>query len=112
MARFYSNENFPLPVVLALRQAGHDVLTSYDSGKANQRIPDEQVLAFATQQSRALLTLNRQHFIRLHRRSSSRAGIVACTVDADYAGQAARIHAEVSKFASLSGQLVWVNRPA
>jgi hypothetical protein len=70
MARFYSNENFPLPVVLALRQAGHDVLTSYEAGNANQRIPDEQVLAFATRQARALRTLNRQHFMRLHRRNS------------------------------------------
>ena len=27
MARLYSNENFPLPVVEELRQLGHDVLT-------------------------------------------------------------------------------------
>jgi hypothetical protein len=27
-ARLYSNENFPLPVVEALRMRGHDVLTT------------------------------------------------------------------------------------
>jgi hypothetical protein len=112
MARFYSNENFPLPVVLALRQAGHDVLTSLEAGNANQRIADEQVLAFAAKESRALLTLNRQHFIRLHRRNSDHAGIIACTVDADYPRQAARILAEIAKSTPLSGQLVRVNRPA
>jgi len=35
MARFYSNENFPLPVVEALRAMGHDVLSSLDAGNAN-----------------------------------------------------------------------------
>lgn len=28
MARLYSNENFPLPVVVALRALGHDVVTT------------------------------------------------------------------------------------
>jgi len=51
MARFYSNENIPLPVVLALRRAGHDVLTSLEAGRANQRFSDEQVLAFATREN-------------------------------------------------------------
>lgn len=32
MARFYSNENFPLPVVERLRALGHDVLTTYEAG--------------------------------------------------------------------------------
>jgi hypothetical protein len=31
-ARLYSNENFPLPAVEALRQLGHDVLTTRDVG--------------------------------------------------------------------------------
>lgn len=50
MAKLYTNENLPLPVVEALRQLKHDVLTSYESGKANQAIPDAEVLAFATTQ--------------------------------------------------------------
>ncbi len=43
MARLYSNENFPLPVVEELRRLGHDVLTIQETGKANQEYPDEAV---------------------------------------------------------------------
>jgi uncharacterized protein DUF5615 len=45
--RFYANENFPRPVIWALRGLGHDVLTSLEAGRANLRVPDEQVLADA-----------------------------------------------------------------
>ena len=31
MARIYSNENFPIAVVLSLRAAGHEALTSSPS---------------------------------------------------------------------------------
>ena len=34
MARLYADENFALPVVLALRRLGHDVLTTHDAGKS------------------------------------------------------------------------------
>jgi hypothetical protein len=54
--RFYADENFPLPVVEELRRLGHDVLTMYEDGRANQSIPDEEVLALATGKQRALLT--------------------------------------------------------
>ena len=56
MARLYANENFPLPVVLALRDLGHDVLTVSETGKAEQAWPDEDVLEYAIQDDRALLT--------------------------------------------------------
>lgn len=45
MGRFYADENFPLPVVEELRRLGHDVLTMYEDGKANQSVLDEDVLA-------------------------------------------------------------------
>jgi hypothetical protein len=44
-ARLYSNENFPLPVVEALRRLGYDILTTH----------------------------NRQDFIRLHRQNPKHA---------------------------------------
>lgn len=47
MARIYANENFYRPVVAKLREFGHDVLTTLEAGKANQKIPDEEVLLFA-----------------------------------------------------------------
>ena len=58
MADCYANENFPLPAVAALRRLGHNLLTTYESGKAGQAIPDEEVLAFASSESRIVLTLN------------------------------------------------------
>jgi len=63
MTRLYANENSPLPVVEELRRLGHDVLTIHETGKAGQSVPDEAVLAFACADRRALLTLNRKHFI-------------------------------------------------
>src|SRR6476620_4548579 len=96
MARFYSNENFPHTAVEELRKLGHDVLTSLQSGKANQRIADEDVLAFATAEDRVLLTLNRKHFIKLHNANDQHGGIVVCTQDNDFAGLARRIHEAVA----------------
>jgi hypothetical protein len=66
MARLYANENFPLPVVMELRRLGHDVLTVRDSGKANRAVPDSEILEFARVEKRAVLTLNREHFVALH----------------------------------------------
>ncbi len=111
MARFYADENFPLPVVEELRRSGHDVLTMYEDGKANQSIPDEEVLALAGTANRALLTINRKHFIALHRRTTDHSGIIVCKFDPDFAGQAGRIQAAVEDITELAGQLIRVNRP-
>ena len=112
MARRYSNENFPLPVVTRLRTLGHDVLTIQETGKADQALPDDKVLEFATAENHAVLTMNRRHFIRLHQERPQHAGIVVCTLDPDFAGQAERIHAAIGDQSSLSGQLIRVNRPS
>ena len=112
MARLYANENFPLPVVQELRRLGHDVVTIQETGKAGQRTPDEDVLQYAMADDRAVLTLNRKHFIRLHRRQPSHAGIVVCTVDGQFARQAAGIHAAIESGADLHAQLIRINRPS
>jgi hypothetical protein len=112
MAKLYSNENFPLPVVEELRQLGHDVLTIQETGKAEQSVPDEAVLSFAIDKERALLTLNRKHFIRLHKEYPDHAGIIVCSFDPDFSDQARRIHALIESHTSLSGQLIRVNRPS
>ena len=111
MARLYSNKNFPLPVVEELRRLGHDVMTVGEAGKAEQAIPDEQVLAFAVENQRAVLTLNRKHFVALHRSAPQHSGIIVCTFDADFLGQAQRIDAALQEYENLGGQLVRVNRP-
>ena len=110
MALLYSNENFPLPAVIELRRLGHDVLTTQETGKSDQAMPDEEVLAFAAAQRRAVVTLNRKHFVKLHQRSPRHAGIVVRTVDVDFMALAARIHAAVSREADLAGKLIRVNR--
>lgn len=110
MARFYSNENFPLPVVENLRALGHDVLTIQEMGKANQAIEDDEILNFAYREGRILLTLNRRHFIRLHKRKVPHAGIVACSYDPDFSGLAARIDKAVGSKESLAGKLIRINR--
>jgi len=111
MAQLYSNENFPYPVVVELRRLGHDVLTVLEAGKAEQALQDNEVLAFATEQERAVLTINRKHFIALHRTSPNHAGIIVCTFDADFIGQAGRIDAALSECSDVNGQLIRVNRP-
>ncbi len=110
MARLYANENFPLPVVEALRAVGHDVLTVAETGKAEQAWPDEDVLEFATHEDRTLLTLNRKHFLRLHHRQPNHAGIIVCTFDPNFAGQAQRIDISIRQSDNLCGQLIRVNR--
>ena len=112
MSPLYSNENFPLPVVEELRRLGCDITTVMDTGRAGQAWPDAEVLAYATAESRALLTLNRKDFFRLHRANPAHAGIIACTIDTDFPGQAARIHATIAAAGELRGQLIRVNRPA
>ena len=112
MASLYSNENFPLPVVEELRRLGHDVLTVAEAGKAEQAISDPEVLAFATTKERAVLTINRKHFVSLHRESENHAGIIVCTLDLDFSGQAERISAAIALQGDLHGQLIRINRPA
>ena len=91
MARLFADENLPFPVVEALRRIGHDVVTVADAGKAGQSLTDKVILELATADHRAVVTLNRRHFVRLHETEPSHAGIVVCSLDLDFEGQAARI---------------------
>lgn len=111
MARLYTDENFPAPAVEFLRESGHDVLAMVETEQAGLAIPDEQVLAFASQAERILLTLNRKHFIRLHNEDDEHGGIVVCTFDADFVALAERIHEVLEAHPDMTGRLVRVNRP-
>lgn len=108
--RLLADENFPFPVVEALRSFGHDVVTLSDLGKAGQAVTDGAVLKLASDDSRAVLTLNRKHFVRLHQSSSDHSGIVVCSFDLDFDGQAERIRAAFGAQSSLAGQLLRINR--
>lgn len=92
MARLYTDEHFPLTVTQQLRTFGHNILTAQEAGNADLCIPDEDVLSYAVGQQRAVITMNRRHFVRLHRQQPNHYGIVVCTQDSDFSGQALRIH--------------------
>lgn len=84
----YADENFPLRVIEELRRLGIDVLTVFDDGRANQSITDQGILARATELGRAIVTLNRRDFKRLHFQMPEHAGIIICTEDPDPPGTA------------------------
>ncbi|MFZ4558077.1 MAG: DUF5615 family PIN-like protein, partial [Pseudanabaena sp.] len=102
MARFYTDEQFPLPVVKILRTLGHDILTVQEANKAEQKIPDNEVLAYAISLERAVLTLDRHDFIRLHKQNPQHQGIVICKSSSDWEQMAQKIHETAIAFESLS----------
>jgi len=109
MAALFADENVPAALVVALRSLGHDVLTALEAGRANQRIPDPDVLLYATSLTRAVLTANRTDFRRLHRLDPFHAGIIAFSMDNDVVALAGRIHNAITGQSDLSGQLLRVN---
>ncbi|MDX2141400.1 MAG: DUF5615 family PIN-like protein [Chloroflexota bacterium] len=111
MARLYADENFSQPVVNRLRELGHDVLTTRDVGKADQRISDPEVLQYASEVERILLTFNNWDFVTLHERMPDHAGIIACTEDRDIEALAQRIHAVLEANPDMKGKLVRIKRP-
>ena len=112
MARFYADENFPLPVVVELRKLGHDLLTTAEDGKAHQGYPDELVLSDASGYQRAVLTMNRKHFKKLHYESPNHAGIILCTYNPDFVELAQCIHMAIQEYTTLTGQSIRVTKPA
>ena len=93
MAYLYADEQFPRQVVELLRSLEHDVLTVQEVSNAG--LSDEAVLAFSIIQNRAVLTLNRRDFFRLHRLNSEHCGIIACVDDCDRQRMASAPNAEL-----------------
>ncbi len=112
MARLYANENFPYPAVEELRRLGHDVITIQETGKAQQALPDEEVLSEATKDQRALLTINRKHFVKLHGSMTDHEGIIVCSFDLNFLALAKRIHDAIKTQKTLKRKLLRINRPA
>lgn len=111
MTRLLADENFPFPVVESLRRLGYDVVTLSELGLAGQALTDQAVLKLAAEHSRAVITLNRRHFVRLHMASANHAGIVVCSFDPDFDGQAERVRNTISQQSSLVGSLLRIKRP-
>lgn len=111
MARLYSDEDFPHPVVRELARLGHDVLTCQDDQLAGQRVMDELILNRAIELNRAILTHNHADFSRLHRLHPIHAGVISCTRDANPELLALRIHERLQSMELLTGQFVRIIRP-
>ncbi|MBD1807454.1 DUF5615 family PIN-like protein [Microcoleus sp. FACHB-SPT15] len=112
MARLYADEHFPRIVSELLRNMGHDVLTVQEAGNANLGIPDEEVLAFAVTHDRAVVTINRFDFVRLHQLHPNHSGIIVCSNDLDRNRMAVRLNEAISAEETLTGKLIRVNRPS
>jgi len=84
----------------------------YEDDKANQSLTDDVVLSIANEKERAFLTLNRKHFIHLHGQRPNHRGIIVCTFDPDFVGQAQRIADALRKEIELTGRLIRIYRPA
>ena len=114
MAGLYANENYPLGIVEHLRVLGHDVLTASETDNAGRGVADAEVLRYAIEKGRALITHNRRHFLRLDRESAgNHAGIIVCTYDPDERRQAQRVHSAIQEVgATLAGKVLRVYRPA
>ncbi len=108
MARIYADEDFPLSAVQVLRRAGHEILTAFEAGHANQRISDVDVLAFAAAQSHVLLTCNGKDFIKLHAASPQHCGIIVCKRDLDSVRLATNIDLAIAQHQPLDGKLIRV----
>ena len=106
----YADENFPLRVIEELRRLGEDVLTAFEDGRANLSISDPDILTRATELGRAIVTLNRLDFKRLHAHVPEHAGIIICTEDPDRIGQARRIAEAITKAGDLTAKLIRVYR--
>lgn len=107
MVRLYADEQFSR-LVQNLRSLGHDFLTVQEAGNAG--LPDEDVLAFAISENRAVLTINRRDFFQLHELKPDHYGIIACTRDDDIPRLSANINDAISTAEILTGKVIRVYR--
>ncbi|MBN3898504.1 MAG: DUF5615 family PIN-like protein [Nostoc sp. NOS(2021)] len=108
MARLLADEQFPRKSVELLRTFGHDIITIQEADKAG--ISDDMVLDFAILENRAVLTINRRDFFKLHKIKPDHTGIIACKDDLDWNRLAINIDAVISTESTLIGKVIRVNR--
>jgi predicted nuclease of predicted toxin-antitoxin system len=79
-------------------------------GLAGLGIPDEEVLALAHADGRAIMTHNRKHFRKLHNAGRPHSGMVLCTEDTDFDSLADRVDQALSQVIDLTGQVIRITR--
>jgi predicted nuclease of predicted toxin-antitoxin system len=91
--RLFTDEMIDPVLATELCQRGYDALSCHGAGRANQRIPDEDQLTYATAQGRAILTYNAVDFMPLAQQwqnaGRAHAGIIVSSAMADV-GEALR----------------------
>jgi Domain of unknown function (DUF5615) len=108
VANLYVDEQFPLPVSTRLKALGHSILTVQEANKLGYS--DLDVLVFARNHNRIVLSQNRQDFIRLHNNYPILAGIIVCTEDRDLEALAQRINQMLLGTESFENKLFRINR--
>lgn len=108
MTRLYADQNFPARVVELLRNLTHDVLTAKEAGNVGVGMSDEDILAFAHSHHRAILTINRRDFVKLHDLEMPHSGIIICAENTDREKMARQINESIFWVSSLSGNLIRV----
>ena len=63
--RLFTDEHIFKSLASELRRRGFDAEGCHEVGLANQRVSDEDLLAYATRSGRAILTENRADFLKL-----------------------------------------------
>lgn len=79
VSHLLADEQFPVQVVYLLRKKGHDVALcqKYSQSRSGDGHSDEQILKWATDEGRAVITRNCKHFVALHSTTKPHAGIIA-----------------------------------
>ncbi len=108
MGRLYTNEKFPIPSVEELKRLGHDVISVLDSDNAGKSMTDVEILQFAAESRRVLVTLNKKHFIHLHQERQDHHGIIVCTYNPDFVMLAQKIHQVLESTRDFKGKLIRV----
>ena len=109
--RFYADENLPRAIIEELRQLNYNVLNSYEAQQANKSISDENVLKFAQEKNKIIITLNRDDFVSLHQQGEAHSGITICKDDRDYKSQAQVINEFILQDnRSLQGRLIRIKK--
>lgn len=109
MARLYLDENIDTSLCLPLIEYGHDVITVLDAGNSGDS--DEAILKYAIENTRAVVTHNRRHFMRLHKAHEEiHCGIVICTYDPDLVMLALHIHEALDTNEPIENKLIRVTR--
>jgi hypothetical protein len=114
MARLLADANFPRPVTNRLRRLGHDIKTVQQvegTSRPENPMTDAQVLSLATQEKRAVLTLNVTDFEAEADQQPGHEGIVACRLDLDSRRQARQIDRAIKGKKHLTAQIIYITPP-